>query len=175
MGIKIEITADTPEEAVAWSQYLSAFGNGAVVTVTSQTIAAPPLPIAAEPEPEAPKRTRGRPAKEQAGPTDGGSAASAGGESGSAASTPETSAGAPVAGEKQATGGEAPTAANDEPAVDLAALRKMLQEVASDCGIAATRELLGKFGVSKISAIDPKDYQAFVEAGEAMRRERKAG
>ena len=71
------------------------------------------------------------------------------------------------------TGGEAepdttPEPVKEEPALTLEAVRAILAEKSRDGFTAQIRELLQKYGASKLSEVDPAKYKALVADAEVL-------
>lgn len=63
----------------------------------------------------------------------------------------------------------APPVQEEKPAVDLEQLRTRLGELSREGYTAKIRELIGKYGATHLSKVDPKDYAALLRDAEEMR------
>ncbi len=62
-----------------------------------------------------------------------------------------------------------PPVQEEMPAVDLEQLRTRLGELSREGYTAKIRELIGKYGATHLSKVDPKDYAALLRDAEEMR------
>ena len=71
--------------------------------------------------------------------------------------------------ETQAPDLESAQEVHDEPKLTLEDVRSVLSEISANGHGAEIRELLKKYGQSKLSEIDPKDYSALLKDAEVLK------